>query len=331
MEAIGRLLRTPVKERSYESVEAFLDALAEADGDGGVPESAPPTVKSVVRAMRLGAVADRLGYAFVAGYGCALAALAASSGVKRPLPLRASLAVTEAGGNGPRAIATKLVPDPKREDMFRLDGEKTFATMGPVADVLLVAASEGTGEDGRPKLRVVRVGARAKGVTIEPRPETPFAPEVPHARVKLEEVAVSPTDVLPGDGYARYLKPFRTLEDEHVLAATLAWLVATARANTLPALAEELVGQLYALVGIAAAPDGAPHAHVALAGVFATSRALLARYGRELRALPDPFGARFLRDMPLLAVAESAREARTTAAWKALAEARPSVLPPPTA
>ena len=57
-------------------------------------------------------------------------------------------------------------------------------------------------------------------MTIEDRPPTPFAPEIPHARITLANVTVRDEDVLPGDGYARYLKPFRTIEDTFVLDPT---------------------------------------------------------------------------------------------------------------
>jgi alkylation response protein AidB-like acyl-CoA dehydrogenase len=247
------------------------------------------------------------------------------------MPLRASLAVTEQGGNHPRAIATRLSPDPRRPDMLRLDGEKTFATMGPVADVFLIAATEGPGDDGRPRIRLVRVGARASGVTVEAREPLPFAPEIPHARVKLEGVSVSSLDVLPGDGYARYLQPFRTHEDVHVLAATLSWLLVLARTQQLaPALADVLVGHLHALASVAAAPEGAAHAHIGLAGVFASVRKTLVQHHQALAEVPE-IGERFVRDLPLLDVAEGARTARTAAAWQAVASvsAKGSVAPTP--
>lgn len=329
MEAIGRLLRTPPRPRSYDGIDAFLEALSMVDTADAMPESTPIAVRTLARAIRTGPLADRLGFAFVAGYHAALSCLVTMSGSKRRMPARASFAVTESGGTHPRAILTRLTPDPRRDEMLLLDGEKTFATLGSVADVLLVAATEGTGPDGRPKIRVVRVGARASGVTIEPREGTPFAPEVPHARVKLEGVAVSPSDVLPGDGYARYVKPFRTIEDIHVLAATLAWLSTVARANDLPhAIDEFVVAQLHALASIAAAPEGAPHAHLALAGVFAQVRAFFDAHRDALAALPAQVGERLVRDVPLLDVAEKARQARTDAAWNAIASARPSMAPP---
>jgi hypothetical protein len=43
-----------------------------------------------------------------------------------------------------------------------------------------------------------------------------------------------PEDLLPGDGYDRYLKPFRSIEDIHIQAATLAWVLREARARRWP-------------------------------------------------------------------------------------------------
>ena len=329
MEAIGRLLRTLGSANHHENLEAYLEALASLDGEGGTPDSAPFALKTLTRAMRGGALADRLGFAFIAGYSAALGCLAGQSGMKRPLPLRASLAATERGGPHPRAIHTTIAPDPRRPDMFLLEGEKTFATLGTLADVLLVAATEGLGDDGRPRIRVVRVGARATGVAVEPRTPTRFAPEVPHGIVRLSGVSVTSLDVLPGDGYARYLKPFRTLEDIHVLAATLSWLLALARTERLPtSFAECLVAHLHALAAIAVAPEGAPHAHLALAGVFASVHALVEKHHEVLVGLPNEVGVRLARDLPLLDVAETLRAARTAAAWTALASGRATARPP---
>ena len=50
--------------------------------------------------------------------------------------------------------------------------------------------------------------------------------EIPHAEVGLDRVRVEASAVLPGDGYADYVKPFRTIEDAHVHCALLGYLVA---------------------------------------------------------------------------------------------------------
>ncbi len=168
----------------------------------------------VDRAAVGGVIADRLGYAFAAGYGAALQRLVPSLGDRR-----GCLAATESGGGHPRAIQTKLAGG-------RLVGTKTFATMAPAADELFVVASVGE-RDGKNELRVVRVPRGRAGLTIEPRPPWPVAPEIPHAIVTFD-TAVEEGDVLPGDGYDRYLKPFRTIEDVHVMAATVGTCSASA-------------------------------------------------------------------------------------------------------
>lgn len=317
MEAIARLLRAPLPQSTYPSLDAFVDDFVSLEDTE--PEKAPAATRSFARAVLGGARADRLGFAFVAGYRAAIACLGEGADLSRPLPARVCLAVTEAGGGHPRAMTTKLAAIPGNDDRLRLDGEKTFATLASASDVLLVLAREGEDEAGRPRLRLVRVGARATGVTITKQPETPFAPEVPHARVTFEGVTVSVDDVLAGDGYARYLKPFRTLEDEHVLAAALAHLVRLARAHALPpAFTETCVLLLHAVAALGAEPSDAPHVHVGLAGAFTAVRQLLAAYQTSLTALPDGVGARLVRDLPLLDVASTVRAKRTEAAWKAL-------------
>src|SRR5262245_25603109 len=99
--------------------------------------------------------------------------------------------------------------------------------MASAAQSLLVVASTGN-VDGKNRLRVVRVPANAAGVRIEPA-VAPFVPEIAHARVTLDGVRVSAGDLLPGDGYDDYLKPFRTIEDLHVHGALLGYLIGVAR------------------------------------------------------------------------------------------------------
>ncbi len=160
-----------------------------------------------------GARADRLGFAFAAGYQAALWSLVPARDLRRT----AALCATEAGGAHPRAIETRLTDGV-------LEGEKTFVTLGPHAQDLYVLAKTGE-EAGRPALALVRVDAAAPGVTVTPLGETPFVPEIPHASVRLAGVRAFET--LPGDGWADYVRPFRSVEDTLVHAAALAWLGAS--------------------------------------------------------------------------------------------------------
>jgi len=252
---------------------------------------------------------DRVGFAFAAGYQAALHALVPAM----PTDAVVSLCATEEGGAHPRAIATRLE---RAGDALRVRGKKRWSTFAPAADALLVVAS--IGEDGgRNRLRVVRVDRRADGVRIDAMPAPPFAPEIPHAEVTLD-VAVRESDVLEGDGYDRYVKPFRTIEDAHVLGALLAHVAGMARAFAWPRdVVEEIAAWTIAVRAMAIADPSAPEIHVALAGAFAGTRAVVAR--ATACAMPDEVRARWERDRGLLEVAGNARKKRLDAAWTKLA------------
>jgi alkylation response protein AidB-like acyl-CoA dehydrogenase len=279
--------------------------------DGDLPSwiaaiTGAPAGGHVARAFWCGLRADRLGYAFAGGYREAVARLLATAG--RDAKGMGALAATESGGAHPRAIATRLEGDV-------LHGEKTFATLATVADELLVVASRGATEDGRNELVVARVATSAAGLSITPRAETPFAPEIPHARVRLDGVRAS--EILPGDGYAAYLKPFRTIEDVHVLAATLGYLAGAARAYGWDDALAEVAALAVALEALGAKDASLPEVHVALHGVFTATRRVLASLAWDRAEATER--ARWERDAPLLLVAETARTKRLEAARRALA------------
>lgn len=267
---------------------ASWEALCEPDGT------------TVERAAIGGARADRVGHAFAIGYTTALEALAGER--------RATLCVTEDGGNHPRAIETRLVDG-------RVTGRKKWATLADRAAHLLVVAREGTGADGRPRLRVVRVRRDAPGVTLEPS-SAAFVPEIAHARVTLDRVA---GDVLPGDGYADYVKPFRTVEDIHVHAALVGYLIGTAQHHRLaPGAVERLAMIAAALAGLGAADPRAPATHIALAGAIAAGAAAIAELEAVWATVPDEEWARWQRDRAILQVAGRARAERLARAWESL-------------
>jgi acyl-CoA dehydrogenase len=269
--------------------EECLARVAHAPGD-----------TTIDRALWCGFEADRLGYAFVGGYGAALDHLL---GEKSPV-LRC-LAATESGGGHPKAMHTSLKDE-------ALNGEKTFATLATHAAELLVVASRGLGADGRNQLVLVKVPASAAGVTITPRNPTPFAPEIPHARVTFTNVREH--SALAGDAYDNYLKPFRTIEDTHVLAATLGYLVAAARRGSWNRSFLEGAASLVVAVRAIAGPLD-PSTHIALAGTFTALRRLVAEHDAEWEKSDAAERERWQRDLGLLLVAEQVRTKRTAAAW----------------
>lgn len=266
-----------------------------------------PFKGSVERALWAGFHTDRLGFAFAGGYGAALRRLFEHAQV--PLPNGVvCLAASESGGAHPRAIATRL---DKEGGALLLRGEKTFATLASAADEMLVVASRGQTPDGKNRLRVVRVPRRARGVTIQDRAPTPFAPEIPHAMVRFEDVVVDDAAVLPGDGYDVWVKPFRTIEDTHVMASTVGYLVGAARAYGWDrAILAELVSAGLLLVDLCARDPSAALTHVALAGVLGSTRRLVASLETEWSKASDEERTRWQRDLPLMLVAENARTKR---------------------
>ena len=256
----------------------------------------------VERAAAGGFVADRIGYAFLAGYRAALSKL-------DPSLQRASLAASETGGAHPRAIASTLRP---RDGAFVLNGEKTFATLASAADVLLVVASRGE-KDGRNQLQIARIPSKREGITIRDRDPIAFAPEIPHARISFTDVRVEPSEILEGDGYTRWVKPFRTIEDVHVMAAWLGYVVRLARAYDEPReIVEKALATLAALRTIGDEDPLDPSAHIALAGVITVAAELAAAI--TLAKADEAVRTRWQRDLPLLAVAGTARNARLEAA-----------------
>ena len=258
------------------------------------------------RAIAMGASADRLGLAFLGGYTAAVTALDPAIGVDEI----GALCATEDGGGHPRAMQTTL-----RDG--RLNGTKAFVSGGSLATQLLIVARTGEQND-HPVLSVVRVAASQPGVRIEDLPELPFIPEVPHARLVLEDVAAE--TVLPGDGYLDALKPFRTIEDVHVTAAVIACLVQHGLEHAERATLEHALSLLAALRALAADDPQAPRTHLALAGVLAQSRALVS--SMDLSVFAPEFRARLERDRKILSIADTVREKRRQRAWEALSGGR---------
>lgn len=271
------------------------------------------------RALAGGACADRLGFAFAAGYAEALRVLVPAL----PPGAITALCATEEGGAHPRAIRTRL--EEVAPGRLELTGKKKWATVASEASSLLVVASVGE-EGGKNRLRVVRVRADAPGVRLVAS-AAPFVPEIPHAEVELAGVAVAEADVLPGDGYDAYLKPFRTIEDLHVHAALAGYLLGVTRRRGLPReLAERVLVLAAAARALAAADPAAAATHAALAGVIDLAQRLVAELepAWEAAARGDDGGdgaaewARWQRDRGLLRVAGNARAARRARAWEIL-------------
>jgi acyl-CoA dehydrogenase len=255
----------------------------------------------VDRALLGGVLADRLGYAFAGGYQAALDRLVpGGTGIR-------SLCITEARGNSPKDIDTVFDGD-------TVTGKKKWATAGPLASELLVCAKSGVDDEGRNKLVIVRVPASAAKLTSS---AAPFVPEIPHAEVELDRAQV--TSVLPGDGYTEYVKPFRTIEDAHVHAALLGYLIGVSRRNDFARdLIEQLLATALAIRTIAVCDPKMATTHLALAGAMTQAASLAGLVERAWEEIDDEEWKRWQRDRALLRVASAARAARREKAWSAM-------------
>jgi hypothetical protein len=274
----------------------------------------------VDQALLGGFTCDRLGYAFAAGYQSALRALVPSLATDR----MTSFSVTEEGGAHPRAIMSQLRPPgaDSPDGTWRLSGHKRWATLAGDATSALVVASTGHDARGRSHLRVAQVPLDARGVSVRRMPPPPFVPEIQHAELVLDDVAVAPGAILPGDGYVAYVKPFRTIEDIHVVTAVVGHLLAVAgRFGWSGTVREQLVFLAVGLRILALTDPSNPQTHLGVAGAFGTLERLLVAAEPEWVSVASPVRERWQRDVALLGVAGGARTRRTEVAWGALRRA----------
>ncbi len=263
------------------------------------------------RAIAGGFNADRVGWAFASGYQAALHALFPDA----PDDRICALCVTEADGNSPKAIRTTLRKDGTH---WLLDGAKRWTTLGPEGALFYVAARDEAASAERPAIRIVKVLSGSAGLNIQAMPQTKFVPEVPHAQLQFENLIVEESAILPGDGYDRYVRPFRTVEDIHVHAAILAYLVREARRLAWPEQwLERTLSLLIALQALSKANPSTPQTHLALAGALAIGAGLAAEADGFWKTAPaDPAATRWQRDRALFEVAAPARAMRTERAWQ---------------
>ncbi|VVO94538.1 acyl-CoA dehydrogenase family protein [Pseudomonas fluorescens] len=235
------------------------------------------------------------GLAFLVGYQAALRMLWPSA----PLSLGA-LCATEQRSLRPADMQTRL------KDL-RLSGRKDFVTAGDAADWLLVAArSEEPGETPRLSLAVVYPGE--PGVKVEKLPALPLMPDISHGRLYLDGALC---ELLAGDGWDAYVKPFRTLEDVYVLSAMTAWLYGVGQDSDWP---QALQLRLLALLaGCAEASRQAPNnppGHVLLGGLFAQFEALAGEVDQALGNGPVEWAQMWQRDKGVMQLAAGARAKR---------------------
>jgi alkylation response protein AidB-like acyl-CoA dehydrogenase len=243
------------------------------------------------------------GLAFLAGYQAALRALWPEA----PDSLGA-FCVTEQRSLRAADMRSRLGED-------GLSGRKDFVTGGAAACWLLVSARvEAEGES--PRLAMLQVDSDACGVVLEPGPALPLLPDIPHARVLFN---AAPARQLAGDGWTDYVKPFRSLEDLHVMAAICAWAYgAGVRLQWQQALRLRLLAVLAGCAGVAGNALHSATGHLALAAVSDSFAALRGELDQAFAAGPTDLAQQWQRDQRVLDLAQGARQARLAKSLTAL-------------
>lgn len=271
---------------------------------------------SAARALAGGFISTCPAFAFASGYVSALHRL-----IPGLLPhLIPSFCVTEKEGGHPRAIAATLSPTPDTptsSSAFVLNARKTFITCAYEAEIFLVAASTGMSEDGRNRIILARVAPTQPGIHISPLTDIGMLPEISHAKIEFKDVVVRAEDLMPGDGYNRYIKPFRTIEDIHVVAGILGYLF---RCGRLYGWGRKVLARILGLMPdtlvLAKNDPLSPAVHILTSDLLAGVSALV----EDLKPLWARVGGDAMeewnRDMALLGVARRARAIRLENAWK---------------
>ena len=235
------------------------------------------------------------GLAFLVGYQAALRMLWPSA----PLSLGA-LCATEQRSLRPADMHTRLTD-------LRLSGAKDFVTAGDAADWLLIAArSEEAGATPRLSLAVVYPGE--PGVTVAKMPALPLMPDISHGRLHLDGALC---ELLAGDGWDAYVKPFRTLEDVYVLSAMTAWLYGVGQDSDWPqTLQLRLLALLAGCAEMSRQPPNNPAGHVLLGGLFAQFDALKTELDQALSEGDPQWAQMWQRDQSVMQLAAAARAKR---------------------
>lgn len=275
---------------------------------------------SIESALIGGYRAEKVSYAFLSGFRSALQSLVPDLEKDK----FAAFCVSEEGGNHPRAINTHLTP-PSLPDggnrQWYLSGEKTFITGATEADLILVAVSTGRDSSGRNQIRMIRIESDSPGVLINPMPPLPFIPEIQHASVRFDQVTVVENQFLPGDGYDRYIKPFRILEDLHVAAALLGYLFKITKQYQWPCeVQEQLIALMVLAEDLVASGPFSSVAHIKFGGFDSMMRELLIKTDPLWEGVPEPLRTAWRRDVEVMKIAEKARKRRLEKAWKDLIE-----------
>ena len=280
-----------------------------------ITEQIPSTLEQAALGGRF---STNMSFAFSAGYQSAIQCL-----FKPDTRTLASLCITEKEGNHPRNIKSILA---ERKQSWQLNGSKSFITGANDAAQLYIAVTEPpvfeahTKEhaiETRPNIKMLSVPANLSGIKVEPMPPLPFVPDISHGTATFEHVNIQAAQILAGDGYTQYVKPFRTHEDIHVLAAILGFRIGEAlNSNWSQKSIEAHLMLLSSLLSLNTDNFNNPTTHLVFSGCRTQFNALVQQTDEEFKQ-NNPEGFRDWKiDKALLDIASKAHKVRTQRAWE---------------
>jgi len=274
-----------------------------------------PWPEHIDRAIAGGFLADRTAYAFASAFHSALHFLIPDI----PDDKLAAFCITEKGGGHPKAIKTTLnseIHPNSQKTSWIINGQKQFVSCAKNADLLFVAASAGMGADGRNQLRLVQLEKSTPGLTINILDDLPFIPEISHGTLKLDHIAIAETQILEGDAYSQYIKPFRMFEDVFVFTALLGYLFRNASLFSWPQpIKENLLALIHNCRSLTLSDLAASENHIVFNGFQSLMDKVLIEIEPYWSTASKDVIDHWERDKPLLKIAEKARVQRLKTAW----------------
>ncbi len=218
----------------------------------------------IEKAIYGGFTCQQFSFTFLAGYQAALERMFPSIAPNR---LKA-LCISEAKGNHPKSMETTLVD-------HRVTGLKTYVTAGSDAEHLLVLCKTAQRLNDRPLLKMVHIPSNSEHLEIS-NFELAFMREIKHGKLALKGVNIEAGQILEGDGFSDYARPFRTLEDICVGAAYQSMLLRQSIDNQWKEeIRDQLLLNIYSLKSLLDLPPSSPETILLLAAVERSFEALL--------------------------------------------------------
>lgn len=197
---------------------------------------------------------QQFSFTFMAGYQAALEHMFPTIA---PNKLKA-LCVSEEKGGHPKAIETTLIDN-------QINGFKTYITAGSDVDHLLVLCKTNEIINGRPQLKMIHLPKSSDKIELI-NFELSFMKEVKHGKLAMKDTKITESQMLAGDGFTDYTKPFRTLEDICVSAAYQAMLLRQAiEYNWEEDLRDSILLNIYTLKNLLTLTLLDPKTHILLA------------------------------------------------------------------